>query len=131
MKRKLVMLLTIVAVLAVGIGIWYNVPINLMDLEHDEVIEIVVFNGNTGNATHITDETQIEHIIENLNEIKLKRSKPSVGYSKRKNLSRALFQGRCGQQQNRQKIFCTARDLRQAWCQPSLKMFMCMRVGVS
>ena len=45
MKRKLVMLLTIVAVLAVGIGIWYNVPINLMDLEHDEVIEIVVFNG--------------------------------------------------------------------------------------
>ena len=51
--------------------------------------------------------------------------------SKRKNLSRALFQGRCGQQQNRQKIFCTARDLRQAWCQPSLKMFMCMRVGVS
>ena len=67
MKRKLVMLLTIVAVLAVGIGIWYNVPINLMDLEHDEVIEIVVFNGNTGNATHITDETQIEHIIENLN----------------------------------------------------------------
>lgn len=27
--------------------------------------------------------------------------------------------------------FCTARDLRQAWCQPSLKMFMCMRVGVS
>ena len=46
-------------------------------------------------------------------------------------LSRALFQGRCGQQQNRQKIFCTARDLRQAWCQPSLKMFMCMRVGVS
>ena len=51
--------------------------------------------------------------------------------SKRKNLSRALFQGRYAQQQNRQKISCTARDLRQAWCQPSLKMFMCMRVGVS
>ena len=29
MKRKLVMLLTIVAVLAVGIGIWYNVPIKM------------------------------------------------------------------------------------------------------
>lgn len=37
------MLLTIVAVL-VGIGIWYNVPINLMDLEHDEVIEIVTYS---------------------------------------------------------------------------------------
>ena len=32
-------------------------------------------------CNHITDETQIEHIIENLKEIKLKRSKPSVGYS--------------------------------------------------
>lgn len=81
MKRKLVILLTILMVFAAGIGIWYNVPINLMDLEHDEVMEIVVFNGNTGNATHITDEAQIKYIIENLNEIKLKRSKPSVGYS--------------------------------------------------
>ena len=81
MKRKLIILLAIVVVLAAGTGIWYNAPINLMDLEHDEVMEIVVFNGNTGNTTHITDETQIEHIIENLNEINLKRSKPSVGYS--------------------------------------------------
>lgn len=81
MKRKLAILVTILAVLAVGTGIWYNVPINLMDLEYDKVMEIVVFNGNTGNATHITDEAQIEHIIENLNDIKLKRSKPSVGYS--------------------------------------------------
>lgn len=59
MKRKSVILLTVLAVFAVfavGIGIWYNVPINLTDLEHDEVMEIVVFNGNTGNTTHITDE---------------------------------------------------------------------------
>ena len=46
-------------------------------------------------------------------------------------LSRALFQGRYAQQQNRQKISCTARDLRQAWCRPSSKMFMYMRVGES
>ena len=32
---------------------------------------------------------------------------------------------------NRQKISCTARDLRQVWYRPSSKMFMCMRVGES
>lgn len=80
MKRKLTILLTIAVIILAGAGVWYNIPIDLMNLEHDEVMEIVVFNGNTGNATHITDKKQIEHIIENLNDIELKRSKPSVGY---------------------------------------------------
>ena len=44
-------------------------------------MEITVFNGNTGKLTHITDEEEIEHIIENLNDVKIKRYKPSVGYS--------------------------------------------------
>lgn len=81
MKRKLTILLTIAVIILAGAGVWYNIPIDLMNLEHDEVMEIVVFNGNTGNATHITDKKQIEHIIENLNDIELKRSKLSVGYS--------------------------------------------------
>lgn len=81
MKQKLKILLVVVVALLVGVGIWYNVPIDLMDLEHDDVMEIVVFNGNTGKTTHITDQTQIEYVIENLNEVKMKRSKPSVGYA--------------------------------------------------
>ena len=60
---------------------WYNLPIKLLDLEPQNVMEITVFNGNTGKLTHITDEEEIEHIIENLNEVKIKRYKPSVGYS--------------------------------------------------
>lgn len=80
MKRKLTVLLTIAVIILAGAVIWYNIPIDLMNLEHDEVMEIVVFNGNTGNATHIKDKKQIEHIINNLNDIELKRSKPSVGY---------------------------------------------------
>lgn len=80
MKKKIIILLSVVAIFLVGFSIWYNVPIDLMSLEHNEVLEIVVFNGNTGNTTHITDREQIQHIIENLNDVELKRSKPSVGY---------------------------------------------------
>ena len=43
--------------------------------------EIVVFNGNSGNATHITDKEQIQHIVENLNGVEVKRSKPSLEYT--------------------------------------------------
>lgn len=67
-------MLAIVVVFVVSVGIWYNTPIDLMDLEHDNVMEIVIFNGNTGNATHITDKTQIEYIVKNLNEVQMKRS---------------------------------------------------------
>ena len=51
-----------------------------MDLDPNEVMEIVVFNGNSGKATHIIDKEQIQHIVENLNGVEVKRSKPSLGY---------------------------------------------------
>lgn len=67
-------------ILLAGIAVWYNAPIDLMNLDHNDVMEIVVFNGNSGNATHIKDKEQIQHIIDNLNDVEVKRSKPSVGY---------------------------------------------------
>lgn len=81
MKKKIAILLSAVVILVVGIAVWYNVPIDLMDLDHNEVKEIVVFNGNSGKATHITDKERIQHIVDNLNDVEVKRSKPSVGYS--------------------------------------------------
>lgn len=81
MKKKIVLLLSAIAVLTVGIVVRYNIPIDLMNLDHNEVIEIVVFNGSSGKATHITDKEQIQHIVDNLNEVEIKRSKPSVGYA--------------------------------------------------
>lgn len=81
MKKKLIILFAAVAIFLVGFSVWYNIPIDLMSLDYNEVLEIVVFNGNTGNATHITDKEEIKHIIENLNDVELKRSKPAVGYS--------------------------------------------------
>ena len=79
MKRKTV-ILTVAAILLVGITFWYNAPIDLMNLNHNDVMEIVVFNGSSGNTTHITDKEQVQHIVENLNDVEIKRTKPSVGY---------------------------------------------------
>ena len=81
LKQKIVIVLSVIVIFLAGIAVWYNVPIDLMDLEYNEVMEIVVFNGNSGNVTHITDKEQIQHIVENLNTIEIRRSKLSVGYS--------------------------------------------------
>ena len=71
MKKKIIILLSVVIILLMGIVVWFNIPLDLMDLDPNEVMEIVVFNGNSGNATHIAD---------NLNGVEVKRSKPSLGY---------------------------------------------------
>ncbi|MDD7739368.1 MAG: hypothetical protein PUJ62_04755 [Lachnospiraceae bacterium] len=81
MKKKIAIILSVVVILLAGIAVWYNMPIDLMNLDHDEVREIVVFNGNSGNITHITDKEQIQHIVDTLNDVEIKRSKLSVGYS--------------------------------------------------
>ena len=80
MKKKIIILLSVVIILLMGIVVWFNIPLDLMDLDPNEVMEIVVFNGNSGNATHITDKEQIQHIVENLNGVEVKRSKLSLGY---------------------------------------------------
>lgn len=80
MKKKMIILLSAVVILLLGMIVWFNIPIDLMDLDYEEVIEIVVFNGNSGNTTHITDKEQIQHIIENMNTVEVKRSKLLLGY---------------------------------------------------
>ena len=80
MKKKIVIVLSVILICLIGVIVWYNTPLGLTDLAPDEVMEIVVFNGNSGETTHISDEQQIQHIIQNLNDVEVKRSKPSVGY---------------------------------------------------
>ena len=80
MKKKIIILLSVVIILLMGIVVWFYIPLDLMDLDPNEVMEIVVFNGNSGNVTHITDKEQIQHIVENLNGVEVKRSKLSLGY---------------------------------------------------
>lgn len=80
MKKKIFILLSAVIIFLIGIAVWYSVPINLMNLDYNEVKEIAVFNGNSGNTTHITDKGQIQYIVDNLNDVEVKRSKLSIGY---------------------------------------------------
>lgn len=80
MKKKIVIVLSVILICLIGVIVWYNTPLGLTDLAPDEVVEIVVFNGNSGETTYVTDEQQIRHIIQNLNDVEVKRSKPSVGY---------------------------------------------------
>ena len=81
MKKKPIIFLCAAAVLLAGIAVWYRAPIDLMDLDPDEVTEITVFNGSTGNTTHIRDRAQIRHIIDQWNDVEVKRAKRSSGYS--------------------------------------------------
>ena len=80
MKKRTAIFVSIAVIVAAILVIWFNATIDLMNLNTNEVAEIVVFNGNTGKETRITDESQIENIINNLNDIKMKRWQPSVGY---------------------------------------------------
>ena len=59
MKKRAAIFASIAAILLVIIAIWFNATIDLMNLNTNEVAEIVVFNGNTGKETRITDESQI------------------------------------------------------------------------
>lgn len=79
--KKIAIAVLAVVMLAISAVVWYRMPIDLMQLQPDDVLEIVVFDGSTGKATHIQQQAQIETIINSLNEVKLQRSKPSVGYT--------------------------------------------------
>ena len=67
-------------ILLMGIVVWFNIPLDLMDLDPNEVMELFFFQWQWGKPTHITDKEQIQHIVENLNGVEVKRSKPSLGY---------------------------------------------------
>ena len=45
MKRKTILVSSVTAILLAGLFVWYTLPVDLMDLDHKEVLEIVVFNG--------------------------------------------------------------------------------------
>lgn len=95
------------------------------DIQSDK-INCIMRNTQPERSLWITIRTKNKNMIGRLRRCRIKLNNP-----RRKKLPRALFQERYAQRQNRQKISCTARDLRQVWYRPSSKMFMCMRVGES
>ena len=52
MKKKIAILLSAIVLLLIGAAVWFHIPLDLMDLDPNKVMEIVIFNGNSGNTTH-------------------------------------------------------------------------------
>jgi len=44
MKKKIIILLSVVIILLMGIVVWFNIPLDLMDLDPNEVMEIVLLS---------------------------------------------------------------------------------------
>lgn len=82
MKKKIAVIILIIIAIAIGGGlIWYNTAVAFVGLNAADVLEIVIFNGNTGETLHISDKNNIEHILSNWNAVTLKRDKISINYS--------------------------------------------------
>lgn len=81
MKKKLLIILSIISIVVISGVIWYISPLDLIQLNPEDVLEISIFDGNTGTSLHITKKEDITHIINNLNVVKLKRKKASTGYT--------------------------------------------------
>ncbi|WP_236838875.1 hypothetical protein [Caldalkalibacillus salinus] len=55
------------------------VPHKVVNLDPNHVSKITVFDGNTGHEIEITEESDINHIINNLNGVTFQKGKPSFG----------------------------------------------------
>ena len=83
MKKSIVVaVISLLVFLTAGIGIWYFTPtVFLKNVEPEDIAQIVVFNGNTGNRFIVSDSEEIACIIENIQNTKMRRDKISTGYS--------------------------------------------------
>lgn len=60
MKKKVIGVLAVLGIVAIGVGIWYKTPMHFVNLDPADVSEVALFDGNTGKSAHITDEEAIK-----------------------------------------------------------------------
>ena len=79
MKHKLIIIgLAIVFVL--GLFIWYNIPVRFLSgADSEEIREIYIFNGNTGQGFIVNEPERIEAIVRNISASKFKRTEVALG----------------------------------------------------
>ncbi|OLS40435.1 hypothetical protein [Bacillus sp. MRMR6] len=73
------MLIAIPFLIILGFGLTY-IPHQVVNIHPSEVSKITVFDGNTGYDMEITHQSDIQHMINNLNKVTFQKGKPSVGY---------------------------------------------------
>lgn len=80
MKKKVLISASIIAILLIAAVCCYFMPktfgkhVNPSDVDH-----IIVFDGNTGTGFTITDSEDIEYIVENIQNISMRRHGISLG----------------------------------------------------
>lgn len=79
MKKIKWIIIAITLVLLLIFTLTY-IPHKVVSINPTNVSKITVFDGNTGNDIEINEETDINHIINNLNEVTFQKGKPSFGY---------------------------------------------------
>ena len=80
MKKKLLILAIIIAILLLGTVGYYFMPKTFgKNVNPTEVNHINVFDGNTGTGFTITDSEDIEYVVANIQSISMKRDGISVG----------------------------------------------------
>ncbi len=77
--KKGIIILAIPILLVLMFALTY-IPHKVVDIDPSNVAKIIVFDGNTGYEMEITEEIEIEHIIDNLNDVTFQKGKSSFGY---------------------------------------------------
>ena len=81
MKRKALVVVIVIAIIAIS-AVWYFSPKNFLSgVKLSDVKSISIFDGNTGKGFVIESSEEIRQIVENIQQIKMKRDSISVGYS--------------------------------------------------
>lgn len=70
--------ITIAILLILGIA-WYIAPVGVLNIHTQDVSMIRIFDGTTGQGVDVVDEADLEHIINNLNALRMKRGGLSLG----------------------------------------------------
>ncbi len=79
MKKKNIVLIVIVLLLLGGL-LWWNLPSHITSIKPEKVSKIEIFDGGTGKSTSITEQKDIEHIIQNLNSVTVNKKGISLFY---------------------------------------------------
>lgn len=76
---KWCILIAVAMLLILGI-VWYIAPVGVLNMHAQDVSMIRIFDGTTGQGVDVVDEADLEHIINNLNALRMKRGSLSLGY---------------------------------------------------
>jgi len=78
-KKFRILLIGIPILLIIGFACTY-IPHKIVNIEPSKVSKIAIFDGNSGDFFEVTARTDINHIINNLNDVTFQKGKASYGY---------------------------------------------------